>query len=555
MARKARSLRPRSATTITERSLDITEGGNSSRNVPRGNFCINPNIDTARFMTPSSYRKGKTVLRIWNMVDPEQPDKALLNGRLSAFDTAGLGGMAISEPVPCTKFAGLGPNHQLSGGLQNPMCSYIIARSKNSSVEGIPFWELPYPKLRQTAKKAFDSTKFASGHAWDVEWNPIINSKMPPLGTFKNCYFVVASVYENGSDLDLTRELIEYTKSNGQEVSQEIPRNGVPFGEGEEDPLCVMQLPISAGRKILRMCNVEKQDYSGNEESDPSLPFYYGDPCGKFNVKKGTVDGGIFFTIYNPDVCPDLKKNTSWSGQPSSGITEYECHVSKTYQGPNGLVKADLNKDQVDNIFNKSLYFWKEDADDPKDSYLLHEPSIEERCEKLALAFQAVPKLLEFCWMSRPEYLNYDSVQAVLNNRVISVAAPVAEEVEEVEEVEESNADPAPQGYVAAGRKAKSKKKAAPAELLADEFDDALEEVEEEDDVPFDTEASDSSSDWDDDDWDENEEASSDFDEDDDEFEEDDSEEDFADVEEQLSNSMSKASAVARSKKRRSKKS
>ena len=223
--------------------------------------------------------------------------------------------------------------------------------------------------------------------------------------------------------------------------------------------------------------------------------------------------------------------------------------------GPNGKMSASFNAEQVDNVFNKHVFLWRDQEDDPKDSFLLHEPSIEERCELLARAFSPVPELLKFCWMSNPEYFSFDSVAAILNNRTVSVAAPTAEvEEEDYEEEEAPAAKPKPRRS-----KATAPKKAAElaAELEDEDWDedDNDWEGEEEDDVPFEAESKEieADEDWDEDDDDE-------YDEDDDELESDDfdsfdDEEDNSEIEDQLNQSMSKASAVARSTKRRSKRS
>jgi len=564
MARKKRSLKARSRDAIVNRTLDVDQDSNSRNYRARGDFMVNPDLENVRHEKPRCYSEGKTVFRVWNMLDPEAPGEALLNGRLSAVDRAGLNGMSISEPAVTVQYAGIRNDHQLANGSEGFQCSYIITRHKDHKYEGVGFWDLPYVKLRMTAHKAFENGKFSSGRAWKSEWNSLVNGKMPPLGPFKQRYFVVASLYENGANLDLTREHVSYTKANGQGVSEDYPRDGIPLGEKADDPLVVLELPISAGKSMMTMCNIEDPEWSGDEQADPSGPFVYGDPCGKFIKSKGVVKGGLLFTIYNPDVI-EITKDTSWSGGGGNAqITSYECAVAKGMMGPNGKISASFSAEQVDNVFNKHVFLWRDQEDDPKDSFLLHEPSIEERCELLARAFSPVPELLEFCWMSNPEYLNFDSVAAILNNRTVSVAAPSAEVEEEDYEEEAPVAKPKPRRS-----KATAPKKAADlaAELEDEDWDDDdYEEGEAEDDVPFDSASKETEeapvvkygegSEWDEEYGDDDDE----YDEDDDETESDDfdsfdDEEDNSEIEDQLNESMSKASAVARSTKRRSKRS
>ena len=564
MARKKRSLKARSRDAIVNRTLDVDQDSNSRNYRARGDFMVNPDLENVRHEKPRCYSEGKTVFRVWNMLDPEAPGEALLNGRLSAVDRAGLNGMSISEPAVTVQYAGIRNDHQLANGSEGFQCSYIITRHKDHKYEGVGFWDLPYVKLRMTAHKAFENGKFSSGRAWKPEWNSLVNGKMPPLGPFKQRYFVVASLYENGANLDLTREHVSYTKANGQGVSEDYPRDGIPLGEKADDPLVVLELPISAGKSMMTMCNIEDPEWSGDEQADPAGPFVYGDPCGKFIKSKGVVKGGLLFTIYNPDVI-EITKDTSWSGGGGNAqITSYECAVAKGMMGPNGKISASFSAEQVDNVFNKHVFLWRDQEDDPKDSFLLHEPSIEERCELLARAFSPVPELLEFCWMSNPEYLNFDSVAAILNNRTVSVAAPTAEVEEEDYEEEAPVAKPKPRRS-----KATASKKAADlaAELEDEDWDDDdYEEGEAEDDVPFDSASKETEdapvvkygegSEWDEEYGDDDDE----YDEDDDETESDDfdsfdDEEDNSEIEDQLNESMSKASAVARSTKRRSKRS
>jgi len=595
MNRKKRSLKPRNRESVENRQLDADADSGRSL-TPRGDFSINPNVTNVRLDKLRCYKNGKTVIRIWNMLDPENPGESLLNGRLSAVDLAGLGGMSISEPALCVQYAGI---HKDSGtflGNDTPeQCSYIIARSKNSSYEGIKFWDLPYPKLYVMAKKARDSGEFGHGGAWNPKWNALMSGQMPALGSFKQRYFVVCSVYENGPNIDLVRERVEYRK-DGKDISEDYKRDGIPLGDSPTDPVMVLQLPVSAGRRLLQMSCMEKEDYSGNTAIDPSCMFKYGDPCGKFDAKTQTVKGGLFFTLYNPEKVT-IDKHTSFQGVTNPQVVEYECAVSNKYTGPNGVLSASLSSEQVDNIFNKHLFLWRDSDADPKDSYLLHEPSIEERCEKLVRAFKQVPKLLEFCWMSQPEYLQFDSVQAVLKNRVVSigsVAKPGAEDDAPFD------TDDAP------ASKAKKEKKKSVDELI-DEFDDELDEdgdddelnedkVEEsdDDDDEFEDEDEESNDDDDDDDDDEfededeesDDEESEDFDDTEivdeikDEFEDDGDNDDDAggddadgdegesndfdafddeaevsnEVNEQLNQSLSKAKGIARSRKRTSQK-
>jgi len=585
--RKKRSLVPRTRESVN-RQLDWTKDDGSAM-TPKGDFSINPKLKNVRFDRLRCYKQGKTVIRIWNMLDPENPGDALLNGRLSAVDTAGLGGMSISEPAYCVQYAGIHKD-TLGNYLSRPedaeQCSYILARSKSSVYEGVSFWDEPYVKLYITAKRARDTGEFGHGRAWDPKWNALMSGQNPALGSFKQRHFVVCSVYENGSALDLTREHVEYRR-NGKDVVKDIARNGVPLGEAADDPLVVLQLPISAGKKVLQLSCAEKQDWEGDENVNPSVMFKYGDPCGHFDAAAGVVKGGVFFTLYNPEKI-EIAKNSTFRGILNPQVVEYEAAVSKVYDGPTGKLTADLSKEQVDNVLSKHLFFWKENSTDPEDSYLLHEPSIEERCVLIAKAFKQVPKLLEFCWMSMPGYLCFDSVKSILGSRkVVSVQKPELDEFEpDFVNIEEIQAQIEAEEKVAAVTSPSKTKKTATkpsaaktAADLVDEFEEEEEVVaavadEEEsfDDEPIVSQKSKSKSkktnlrfevedEFDDEaefDEDEQEADEEEDDEDDEDNAEDEKSDDFDDeadnsiFQEQLNNHLSQAKALARSSKRSS---
>jgi hypothetical protein len=595
--RNKRTLVPRARESVN-RQLE-SDNDSSQPYSRKGDLCINPGLKNVRHVKPDCYKKGKTVIRIWPMLDPEDPSSQLLDGRLNTQGVAGLGGMSISEPAYCVAYAGITADH---GFLSDPKdaapCSYIIARNKSSVVEGVTFWDEPYVKLQVVAKRAMLAGEFGEGKAWDAKWNklmPPVNK--PAISPFKQCHFVVCSVYENGTRLDLIREHEEYTAA-GKQVVKDHPRNGIPLGEAPLDPLIVMQMSVTAGRNILKLACEEKKDWKGDPHTNPSIMFTYGDPTGRFDARTGTVRGGRFFTIYNPDVCKDEFQYTTYSGSlPANGFPGYEAAISTKYAGPNGVLTPDLTAEQVDNILNKHVFLWKDSPSDPADSYLLHEPTIEERCVLIAKAFKPVSKLVEFCWMSNPEYLNFDEVRGILRQRKsVLIAKPEMEDEDEMEEEElappkaKVAAKVKPVAPVAPAKKsaaelvdefddeeldedefddeleddddddmeeiappvkakapakasakapAKAPAKKAPVKPVKDEFDDELDddELEEEDELEDDAEIED------DEVAEEEDTESADFDSFDDEV-------DNSELEEQLNNSLSKAKAIARSRKR-----
>mgnify|MGYP006274419485 CR=1 FL=1 len=576
---------PRGAESI-QRNLDPERQEGSRTGTMPGDYCINPNLKNVRYERLRCYNGGRAVIRVWPMLDPTNPTESLSNGRISTQQTAGLAGMSISEPVVCVQYAGIkSESKHMPPGEQANLVSYVIARSDQQKfvVEGVPYWDEPYVKLYVTCKRAKDSGQFANGKAWDASWNPLMVGQMAELCVFKKRYFVVCSIYENGEDFNLTRERVRYRK-NGQDVDKEYPRNGVALGDGAADPLVVLQLPISAGKKIFQLANLEKQDWQGDENADPAIMFKYGDPTGKFDPEARTVNGGVFFTLYNPTKLT-IDKHTTFRGVVPP-IVEYEAAVSSKFQAPNGsILPADMNQEKVANVLNKHVFFWKESDADGADSYLLHEPSIEQRCELIAKAFKPVPKLLEFAWMSHPEYLNFDSVAAILKNRrSTTVVKPTLEPEQEDDDFTQEEA-PAPKAKPKAVLPPKPKAPVKSAADLANDFDD--DEIDEDDLENDDAEDEDgedtvvpaksknpkaaaklqaASDDFDDETIEEDEDEDEDGDEDfpvskskkagqaEDEFDDEkDNSEVNSTLEEQLNASMSKANAIARSRNRSSK--
>lgn len=447
-------LRPRSKSSVSRNLLPPDNDGFNKQ--PRNNFYLNPKAKNLRLVQPDCYKKGGFLaFRIWNMLNPEEPSE-LMNGRTNQYDAAGLEGCSISEPVFCCAYAGVNRDTKSHIGHDPKDCnpvSYIMARNKTQVVENVEFWEEPYIKFSKVAKDAYANGRFTSNRKWDPDWNCLLSGSNPAIPKWKQMYFVVGSVYNNGPDFDLVREHIHYEQGS-KVVDKEIPRNGIPLGEASDDPVPVIALSVSAGRKLLELACRVKENYKPKDSSDPSAMYQYGDPCGKFDPATGTVKGGVFFHVYNPERIKfsdteyhqQLARNSTYNaaampiGKDSQqAIVLYEAAVSSAIPGPKGILKPSLTVEQVQNITSKHLFFWRDSQEDAADSFLLHEPSIEERCVMLAKAFKFVPKLVELCWMSNPEYLAFDAVKAILNNRT-QVFKPAMDETEEEQEYVEKPA-------------------------------------------------------------------------------------------------------------------
>jgi len=256
------------------------------------------------------------------------------------------------------------------------------------------------------------------------------NFRESAIATMKNRYFAVCHIYELGETMNTTR----LTYTNRDQQVEVVDRNG-PFGLAEGDPLYVLWMSSDCGSKILELCQRQKEDWSGDPDENPAGLYRYGDPCGTFDAETGAISGGNIFTIFNPKVWqPEDTNNSTWNGvvPGKDDVASYQVKVNTGYTADSGVkYSASMTADEAGQIFEKNLFGWKEEGDDD-DSYLLHETSVEEEATLTARAFADVPKLLEFAWMSNPEYLQYDSVQAVVKSRSQFVMPKEAFEEEKV---------------------------------------------------------------------------------------------------------------------------
>lgn len=446
--RVKRNIKKRSRASVINRELEPTEKKLGGAYVPAAVKYFNPKLkDKVRFVTPKVFQAGGVcTFRVWNMLDPDSPSDALLDGRLNQYDSAGLVGMSISEPVFCADYIGVSPDTGIqTPGQEYPVyTNYIISKDKYATIEGVPFNSLPYMKIYNSMIQVLKSNNRPAG--WDSSWENLVPTPFRKVSAgIKNPskkYFAIVSLYENGGVFDLDKETFKLYK-DGAESIETVDRNGVPLGEGSDDPLVVMCLPHTAGVGILNLCNETNPEIMEGGE-DPSKMYILKDPCGKFIESEGIVKGGSFFSLFNGDKLPGAQKYCDSRFKlhnfvPSKGkemFKSYSCGASSKFKFKDEVYSASLDADQVNNILNKNVFIWKEEDQEPDDTYLLHMPSIEERCVLLAEAFKPVAKLLKFCWMSTPEYLNFDSVSAIVNDRKSFAMANVVDDEEEEDEDE-----------------------------------------------------------------------------------------------------------------------
>jgi hypothetical protein len=112
----------------------------------------------------------------------------------------------------------------------------------------------------------------------------------------------------------------------------------------------------------------------------------------------------------------------SWSGTiDPKKPTGYEFAISRVLGVGGQKFKPSLSTEQVERVV-KSSFFWTPSG---VNAGILHFPSNEEKCVIIAQAFRSIPKLVEWAWFDRSEYMTAD-VRKILGNAKSSV--PAAEE-------------------------------------------------------------------------------------------------------------------------------
>lgn len=438
MAKKELSsgIKARARSKAYEQTHDLNEDGSSGGSkTPSGNHCINPVVDDVRLeRVGRCWSGGKSVIQILGKVD-ETDKTSVLPGRLGP-QPGQLGGMSFYGPCATGPWIGCTTDNAGFKVQNSKQCTFIASESTPSMKglkyrretydvrkEGVPFWNLPYAAAYQAMRNACEEGIVSDKGLWDPAWTKLFKGKTPAIPEMKLLYYAVCVVYELGPDI--TTSQLKYDKYNpdtGQKEPQIVDRNGVPYGLGDDDDLQVVWMTKSCGDKILKMCQQLKEDgWDGDSDAHPAGLYTYGDPCGIQNPE-GSIDGGVFFTIFNPKVWqPPNTKHTTWNGvipEPEA-FSGYECKVSPGYTDAEGRkYRASLTAEQVEKfILNKNKPGWEDPETD--DVNLLNVVSIEEEASLVARGFadDEVRSILKFFWASHPEYQDFPDVAAIIRDR------------------------------------------------------------------------------------------------------------------------------------------
>lgn len=302
-------------------------------------------------------------------------------------------------PVPAAKYFGADDQNKFTFLLHVPG---DVERRRNE----------PYTNFYWACYKAHKEGVFAGGRSWDARWNQLMvgsAGKGAAITRPIRLNFMQGFVYANGEDEFIGGE-------------REFAR-----GEDPSEPLCVLQLPQSAD-SLFHMWDTPAESFEGNPDVDFSAPYLFGDPVGTFDPESRTVRGGYFVCCFNPKVTKLQTRQTnptspwlamSWNGQiDPKKVTGYEFAISRGLAIGGKKIKPSLDNRQVERVV-KSSFFWTPSGNN---AGILHFPSNEEKCVMMAQAFKSVPRLLEFAWFDRSEYMTAD-VRKILGGATSSVPA------------------------------------------------------------------------------------------------------------------------------------
>lgn len=403
---------------------------------------------------------GFTTFRIWPTLDPENPNTLMQSGLQTIGSTKVLNGLSLSSEVYSAQTGLKVPKEERQKyrkGIKLGQTNFIYAKTQGGYVEGVPYSDTPFVVLGNAIYHAKnDNQKTGSGIRWNPEWNTLNEydkeTNYAPLPRRQPFYYAIVSLYENGKTFNLERKLDnEYDPNLDRYVEIETARHGIPYGEGDNDPLVVLRLPqnlikdmillLECGQKeaqkYKRRQEAAKTDRSIDPPQKPKATFPYGDPIGVYDKVKNQVNGGLFFHQYN-------RKITEFDGISTGDSKGYSIGLSDEIEGPNRTLTPSLNSSMVDRILAKNLFFTCEEGYEDADDYLLRVAGIEEQCELLVHAFYPVKDFIKYGWSNHPEYLQYECVRSVMTNKSNFIPQSNSSEDSDIysDETEEEDTEP-----------------------------------------------------------------------------------------------------------------
>ena len=375
-------------------------GSNDKRSsAPPDDKTLDPRCSLPFQLIRPNYTKGPLLFRPVPGRDYDNPNN-LTGGRESAAQRHY---SHFMFPVPAAKYFGGDDRDKYTILLHQPGDE---ASRRNE----------PYTNFYWSCFRAHKEGVFAGGRSWDARWNQLMvgsAGKGASITRPTTLNFMQGFVYANGD--------VEHI-GNGREHA---------LGEAPGEAMCVIQLPASAN-SLFNIFDTPADSFDGNPDVDYNAPYLYGDPVGTFDPDTRTVAGGYFVCAFNPKVTKlqariAVNPKSPWLSMSWSGTidpkkpTGYEFAISRVLGVGGQKFKPSLSTEQVERVV-KSSFFWTPSG---VNAGILHFPSNEEKCVIIAQAFRSIPKLVEWAWFDRSEYMTAD-VRKILGNAKSSV--PAAEE-------------------------------------------------------------------------------------------------------------------------------
>jgi hypothetical protein len=388
---KRHHLKPRNPT-----DYDSRVEGRRETQVPPDDHTLNESVVPVNLVRPR-WDEAPLVFRPFPCPDYKNPETVLQPGR-TAPEPESYTHWHLK--VPCAYYIGF------QDCVRHTFCLYH-PKDKEAKAKS------PYRMFYRACKNAFDNGKFGRGMSWRGDWNKFMKGgkgKGAVIDKPKYVYFMLGCVLQNGE-----RNYMERDREK-------------PYGLGQNDELCVIQLKGSAGESMVRMMDQRKDEFEGDEEQDFSVGFVWGDPVGKFLPKKRKLAGGTWVEVFNPFKNKITGDHSSFSGKLKDQ-QGYEVALYRKYELDGVEYPASLGTHDVDWLFQHLQFLGRDKV--THEEGLIHVAPFEQQALWIAQAYASVPQLVAWAFKVEGEEYMTEEVKAVLSAKVTSVVPQDEDEDEE----------------------------------------------------------------------------------------------------------------------------
>lgn len=366
--------------------------------VPSNDLTLRPNVK-AHLVRPD--HKSALFYRPWLPLNPEHPESLLDPSRFPQAPTE------LSEflvRVPVASYV----------GEEKRRITFICNNPSNKQGH----FNNPWSRLFFSAHKAWKTNKFGDGRAWNSEWNPLMVQSGGGAGKKgqnaaitgpQDMYYQVGHVYAGLKNIR--------------------PDQRVPYGLGPEDPVPVIRLSQSQGKRLAGLYQRLQPGASGSRMED----YVNQQPAGVYDPASKSVVGGSIHVVWNPTSFSNFKDvgQTTWDGsfRSNTDTQPYELSLWPGLMLNGQAMSPDISPEHTPILFQR-LRFWFDDPsvqdieNNPDSQGYLYVPDYEEQAEWIAKAFPSASRLLEFVWSDNPEYLAAARPIMVQQRHIASAGVP-----------------------------------------------------------------------------------------------------------------------------------